>query len=198
MCVCVCTHTCTCVCACMHSQLLSHVWLFVTPLDCSLQAPLFMAFSIQEYWSGLPFSPPGDPPDPEIKPVSPAFSGRFFTTQPLGSPHIYIDHILFIHSSVSDPWLSGTFTWNGTVFSARDHKSDAVWSPAGWWHKGTKSAKLKTVVTKTACAGPKNDPYLLYYLSGSQTLPGTHTTWRSFVKTGCRVPLPRVSDSVEA
>ena len=39
-------------------------------------------FSKQEYWSGLPFSTPGDLPDPGIKPVclaSPALAGAFFT-----------------------------------------------------------------------------------------------------------------------
>ena len=36
------------------------------------QAPLSMEFSNQEYWSGLPFSSPGDLPNPEIKPWSPA------------------------------------------------------------------------------------------------------------------------------
>ena len=36
------------------------------------QAPLFMEFSRQEYWSGLPFPFPGDLPDPGIKPRSPA------------------------------------------------------------------------------------------------------------------------------
>ena len=30
-----------------------------------------MGFSRQEYWSGLPFSPPGDPPDLRIELVSP-------------------------------------------------------------------------------------------------------------------------------
>ena len=47
------------------------------------QAPLSMEFSRQEYWSGLPCPPPGDPPHPGIKsasPVSPALSGKFFTT----------------------------------------------------------------------------------------------------------------------
>ena len=39
-----------------------------SPLDCSLQAPLFMEFSRQEYWSGLPFPSPRDLPDPGIKP----------------------------------------------------------------------------------------------------------------------------------
>ena len=47
------------------------------------QAPLFMRFPRQEYWSGLPFPLPGDLPDPGIKPtslMSPALAGRFFTT----------------------------------------------------------------------------------------------------------------------
>ena len=36
-----------------------------------------------EYWSGLPFPPPGDLPDPGIKLsslMSPALAGGFFTT----------------------------------------------------------------------------------------------------------------------
>ena len=44
----------------------------VTTWTVAFQAPLSMGFSRQEYWSGLPFSSPGDLPDPEIKPRSPA------------------------------------------------------------------------------------------------------------------------------
>ena len=47
------------------------------------QTPLSMGFSRQEYWSGLPCPPPGDLPDPGIKPVSlrsPALAGGCFTT----------------------------------------------------------------------------------------------------------------------
>ena len=68
---------------------LSYVQLFVTPWTVALQAPLSMAFSRQEYWSGLPFPTPGDLPDPGIKPVSPqslALAARFFTTAPPGKP----------------------------------------------------------------------------------------------------------------
>ena len=36
------------------------------------QAPLSTEFSRQEYWSGLPFPSPGDPPDPGIESRSPA------------------------------------------------------------------------------------------------------------------------------
>ena len=39
---------------------------FATPWTVAHQAPLSMGFSRQEYWSGLPFPPPGDLPDPGI------------------------------------------------------------------------------------------------------------------------------------
>ena len=44
------------------------------------QAPLFMEFSRQEYWSWLPLATPVDLPDAGIESVSPALPGRFFTT----------------------------------------------------------------------------------------------------------------------
>ena len=50
---------------------LSHVRLFVTPGTAACQAPLSMGLSRQDYWSGLPFLPPGDLPDPGIEPTSP-------------------------------------------------------------------------------------------------------------------------------
>ena len=57
-------HTCAVLSCC------SHVLLFATPWTLACQAPLSVGFSRQEYWSGLPFPPPGDLPDPGIKPVS--------------------------------------------------------------------------------------------------------------------------------
>ena len=65
------------------AHMLGHVRLFVTPEAVARQAPLSMRFSRQEYWSGLPFPPPGDLPDPGIQPtslLSPALAGGFFTT----------------------------------------------------------------------------------------------------------------------
>ena len=58
----------------------SSIWLFVTLCTVACQSPLSIGFSRQGYWSGLPFPPPGDLPYPGIKPVSPAFAGRFFIT----------------------------------------------------------------------------------------------------------------------
>ena len=51
-------------------------------MDYSLQAPLSMGFSWQEYWSRLRFPPPGDLPDPGIElttPVALAMADGFFT-----------------------------------------------------------------------------------------------------------------------
>ena len=74
-------------CVCAH--LLSCVQLFVTLWTLARQAPLSMDLSWQEYWSGLPFPPPGDLLDPGIKSESlaaSAFAGRFFITGPHGKP----------------------------------------------------------------------------------------------------------------
>ena len=57
----------------------------VNPMNC--QAPLSMGFSQQAYWSGLPFLPLGDLPDPGIKPMFPELPplvDRFFTTESSG------------------------------------------------------------------------------------------------------------------
>ena len=48
-------------------QSLRCVRLFVTPWTIAHQGPLSMGFSRQEYWSGLPFPPPGDLPNPGSK-----------------------------------------------------------------------------------------------------------------------------------
>ena len=54
-----------CVFACVSH---SAVWLSGTPRTAALQAPLSMQFSMHRYWSGLPFLPPGDLPNPGWNP----------------------------------------------------------------------------------------------------------------------------------
>ena len=73
-----------------HARLLQSYSTLCDPMDCSLQAPLSIGFSRQEYWSRLPCPPAGDLPNPGIKPVtlkSLAITGRFFTTSTTGEPH---------------------------------------------------------------------------------------------------------------
>ena len=78
-----------CVCMCVHACMLSCVQLFVTTRTVAHQALLSMGFSRPEYWSGLPFPPLGNLPDPGMEtesPASPAIAGIFFTTAPPGKP----------------------------------------------------------------------------------------------------------------
>ena len=48
------------------------------------QACLSMQFPRQEYWSVLPFPPPGDLPDPGMEPSFPCIAGGFFMSEPPG------------------------------------------------------------------------------------------------------------------
>ena len=59
-------------------QSLNHVRLFATPWTIAQQALLSVEFSRKEYWSVLPFPSPGDLPDAETKPRSPALAGILY------------------------------------------------------------------------------------------------------------------------
>ena len=67
---------------------LSCVQLFVTPWTLAYKAPPSMGFSKQEYWSGLPFPPPGDLPDPGIEPRSPTVQADTLPSEPSGNLNV--------------------------------------------------------------------------------------------------------------
>ena len=75
---------------------LSRVWLFVTPWTVAYQGPLSVGFFRQEYWSELPFSSPGDFPNPGIKPRSPELQEDALTSEPPGK--ISLDLLEETHS----------------------------------------------------------------------------------------------------
>ena len=64
---------------------LSRVRLLATPWTAAYQAPPFLGFSRQEYWSGLPFPSPGDLPNPGIKLRSPALQTDSLLSEHKGS-----------------------------------------------------------------------------------------------------------------
>ena len=63
------------------------------PLDCSPPGFSVHGFSRQEYWSGWPFSSPGDLPNPGIKPGSPALQADSLPSEP---PRKSNNHLLYI------------------------------------------------------------------------------------------------------
>ena len=77
-----------------------------------------MGLPRQEYWSELPFPPPGDLPDPEIElesSVSPALAGRCFFFFFLITSAIYVERLYFQIKPYSLHW--------GLDVSLREHNS---------------------------------------------------------------------------
>ena len=75
--------------------MLGRIPLFETPWTVLCQACFSVrGISQAEYWSGLPFPPPGDLPDPGTEPGSPALAGGFFKTEPPGKPSVYFAYYL--------------------------------------------------------------------------------------------------------
>ena len=56
----------------------------MTPWTATCQAPLSVAFSRKEYWSGHPLPSPRDLFDPGVKPWSPALQAGSLPFEPLG------------------------------------------------------------------------------------------------------------------
>ena len=79
---------------------------FVTSWTVTLQAPLSMGFPRQGFWSGSPFSSPGDLPDPGIKPMSPAWQVDSLPLNHQGSPDICtISRIFLGLRSMGRTWV---------------------------------------------------------------------------------------------
>ena len=77
------------LCVCVLSRF-SLVLLFVTPWAATCYVSLYMGFSRQEYWTGLPCSLPGDLPDPGIKRMSLALQADSLPTEPRRKPYRYL------------------------------------------------------------------------------------------------------------
>ena len=70
----------------MKVKLLSRVWLFCDPVDCSPPGSSVLGILQARILEGVAISFPGDLSAPGIKSASPALAGRFFTTEPLWKP----------------------------------------------------------------------------------------------------------------
>ena len=76
---------------------------FETPLTVARQSPLFMEFSIQEYWNGLPFPPLGDLSNPGTELASPALAVGFVSNEIPGKPQVQITRENIMHLGLYSP-----------------------------------------------------------------------------------------------
>ena len=75
-----------------------------------LVAPLSMGFSRQDYGSGLSCHPPGDFPNPETEPRSPAFQGGFFIIWATREAQEYLEWVVYPSSrDLPDPGIQLEF-----------------------------------------------------------------------------------------
>ena len=114
----------------------SNVWLFVTPWAVACHAPLSTRFSRQEYWSGLPYPPPGDLPNPGIEPtscISPALADMFFTTSTTWEGFIDLSESEVAQScpSLWDPWTVARQAPLSMGFSRLEYWSGLPCPPPG-------------------------------------------------------------------
>ena len=77
---------------CLEVKSLSRVQLLATSWTIAYQAPPYLGFSRQEYWSGLPFPSPGDLPNPGIEPRSPVSQADAVPPEPPGKLDFCLDH----------------------------------------------------------------------------------------------------------
>jgi len=87
-----------------------------------------MGFFMQEYWSGLPFPPPGGLPDPGMEPVSP------------------VSPALQVHSLLAEPLVSPT--WR--------HQMAELWSSFTPWMMIGAQFPLEAVCLECDKPGPSN------------------------------------------
>ena len=92
--------------------------LFETPWTVARQVTLSMEFSRQEYWSGLPFAPPGYLPDPGMEPRSPTLQADSLLSQPPGNPKWIwnlpnpgIEPMSLMSSVLAERFFTITATW---------------------------------------------------------------------------------------
>ena len=106
----------------------------MTPWTVACQAPLYMEFSRQEYWSGFPFLSPGDLPDTRIKPGSPALQADSLLSEPPGKPQLKNNKIMKKNSR----------TYRGKCWEREEHWQWGLkkhWVVQKWDHMKGKVSK---------------------------------------------------------
>ena len=85
--------------------LLSRVWLFCDPMDCSLPGSYVHGISQARILEQIAISYSRGLPNPGIKPVSPALVGGFFTIEPPEKPSFIITVFTPAQAEVCSLWF---------------------------------------------------------------------------------------------
>ena len=103
----------------------SRVWLFATLRTVAHQAPPTMGFCRQEYLSGMPSCPPGDPKYRTWVSCGSCTAGRFFTAEPPGKPLYPLLLPSFFPDENSCFILEKSNSLPGVTYQVREKAADA-------------------------------------------------------------------------
>ena len=187
---------------------LSCVWLFVTSWTVARQAALSVGFSRQEYWSGLPFPPTGDLPDPGIKPRFPALQADSLPCEPAGkrkesTKHLYAEAPgseecldLILSSKCGPKWMQSLPSWVVTAVMFVWSENVLKWYPcdhSAWWRLWIplygpflSSEKCFQKAFRRECGALSNSPVSTIIF---QTPFSIITTLKTIISSGSRLGL---------
>ena len=115
----------------------NHVWLFATPWTVTLQAPVSMEFSRQEYLSWLPFLSPGDLSDHRDGIQVSLIAGRFFTVWASGEAPTFPISISksfeLYHQNLSNFTQLSLPLWLSFWFRSYPFSPGPLQEPANWF-----------------------------------------------------------------
>ena len=162
--------------------------LFATQWTVARQAPLFIGFPRQEYWSGLPFPSPVYLPRPGIKPVSHAWQADSLPLSHQGSPTINMmgfhhgEHVPCKKTSHLNPEKQSNY-WSVT---AQMHFCRSLYFP-----KGPRNFTVENIpnsVPSVVSWGPKKLVFSWIRCLATERFSSTITVHNLMRKDG-RIPL---------
>ena len=110
------------------------------PMDCSPPGSSVHGILRQEYWNGLPFTSPGDLPDPGIKPVSPALQADALPSELLEKSlvNVYLEAKVRSLRFLSINTLAFSLLYGPTLTSVHAHwKNHSFYQAVVWRRSGT-------------------------------------------------------------
>ena len=157
--------------ACMLSCF-SSIWLFVTLWTVAHQALLFVGFSRQECWSGLPRPPLGDLSHPGIEPASSVAPESQADSLPLShwrSPFLFLYWLYFFSETNNTIHLLMKIINKHSIIEIENNFS--------WAKLRTLAQKIASQITLGKCSGEAWFSVQFYISSEQRTLnmPGMHS-----------------------
>ena len=151
----------------------SHVWLLVVPWTVACQAPQFMGFSRQEYWSGLPFPPAGDLSNPGTGPGSPAFQVDSLPSEPPEKLQTFLQE----GGQNWTPYLLPEYSTNSLPFTSWKLHPSRYSFQKSWSHPWFFSTYHMCKTTRKSCTSLRNESRIQLLLITSTTIVSLSFNW---------------------